>query len=57
MHTKVAGARDELDCPTPLWDVFLDTTFQGDGETIAAVQHLVGVALVGELKLNILPLL
>lgn len=41
--------------PTPLWDRFLQTTFQGDSELVDYVQRLAGLTFIGEVLEHILP--
>lgn len=54
MHTRQTRFTPQPG-PHPLWDAFLATTFEQDKEMIDYVQALLGVALIGELRWQILP--
>lgn len=45
-----------LDAPAPLWERTLNETFGGDKDLVAFVQRLLGYAITGETKEQILPI-
>lgn len=57
LHTKLTNATPDPSQPTPLWDQFLATTFDGDPELIDFIQRLIGYAATGQVKHHILPFL
>jgi len=53
-HSKITAVTP-LAQPTPLWDRFLDVTFQGNPAIIRYVQRLVGLSAIGEVIEHVLP--
>lgn len=45
-----------LDCPAPRWEKQLDTTFGGDPERVGFVQRLLGYAISGDRREQVLPI-
>jgi putative DNA primase/helicase len=56
-HTKQTGCVYDPDMPTPKWDRFLDTTFQGDQQMIGYVRRLAGLSAIGDVTEHVLPFL
>lgn len=50
MCTEMAGAEYDPDATCPVWDRFLSTIFEGDGERIAYVQRMIGYCLTGDVS-------
>lgn len=46
-----------IDHPAPIWEAFLNNTFDGDKELIAYIQRLFGYAITGETTEHIFPVL
>ncbi|WP_256790141.1 phage/plasmid primase, P4 family [Frankia sp. AvcI1] len=57
MLTRATPGPVDLGGEHPRWDAFLDETFGGDSELIAYVRRLCGLALLGDVRDHILPLL
>lgn len=57
LQTRITTCRADLEAPHPLWDAFLEETFGGDKELIGYVQQLAGLALLGDVREHILPLM
>lgn len=56
LHTRTTAVAPDFDMPAPRWTKFLDDTFGGDQAMISYVQRLLGVAAIGEVREQILPL-
>jgi putative DNA primase/helicase len=56
-HTKLTATGYDPTWPTPMWDEFLDTTFEGNAGLIAFMQELAGLACIGDVTHHILPFL
>jgi P4 family phage/plasmid primase-like protien len=54
-HTKMVGVGYSAAAASPMWDKFLETTFQGDKVLIDYVQELAGCAAIGEVVHHVLP--
>jgi putative DNA primase/helicase len=55
--TRATTVHADLEAPRPRWEGFMDETFGGDLEMIAYLQQLAGLALLGDVREHILPLL
>ena len=55
LHTRITRIAPDFDADRTAWLSFLRTTFSGDDELIGFVQRLLGYALIGEVRENILP--
>jgi P4 family phage/plasmid primase-like protien len=53
-QSKLAPVEYDPECPTPVWDAFLERIFAGDQELIAFVQRAVGLSLVGQVIEHVL---
>lgn len=56
-HSKQTRVSMDTEQPTPLWNTFLEQTFEGDQQMITYVQRLTGLSAIGEVLENILPFL
>lgn len=56
LHTRTTAVAPDFDMPAPRWEKFLADTFGGDAAMIGYVQRLLGVAAIGEVREQILPL-
>ncbi|MGK9222272.1 bifunctional DNA primase/polymerase [Microbacterium barkeri] len=54
-HSKQTTVAPDADMPTPLWDKFIDTTFQSNAHMIRYMQRLAGLMFIGEVLEHILP--
>jgi putative DNA primase/helicase len=55
--TRITATGIDLDARHPRWTAFLAETFGDDGELIAYLQRLAGLALIGQVREHVLPFL
>lgn len=54
-HTKTTLCAPDPDAPAPMWETFLNQTFQNDPDLIGYIQNLIGYSATGVINDHILP--